>query len=407
MANPRMTDQDLFDHLAQADMTELRLVLEHGIQRLVELEAAAVIGAGPYERTPERNNSRNGYRSRVLDTGVGRVEVEIPKLRQGSFFPSLLEPRRRIDRALLAVIQEAYVHGVSTRKVDDLVAAMGGCSISKSQVSRICAELDTELAAFRERRLDDDEYVYVWFDATYEKVREGGRIVSQATVVAIGVRSTGEKSVLGVAVGASESEAFWMEFCRALVSRGLSGVRLAISDAHEGLKKAIAACFAGTSWQRCKVHFLRNCAAAVSKQHVPAVLAVVKTIFIQPTAEATKAAVEHALGVLEPRYPKVASMLREAELDLLAYLAFPSEHWRSISSTNVIERVNAELDRRARVVGIFPNSSALLRLATAVLQEQHDEWQDCQHKTFSQTSMHRLIHGHAPVANLLTEGFAA
>lgn len=407
MANPRMTDQDLFDHLAQADTAELRLVLEHGLQRLIELEASAFIGADRHERTPDRTNSRNGHRSHILDTGMGRIEVEIPKLRQGSFFPSLLEPRRRIDRALLAVIQEAYVHGVSTRKVDDLVAAMGGCSISKSQVSRICVELDKELAVFRERRLDDDEYVYVWFDATFEKVREGGRIVSQATVVAIGVRSTGEKSVLGVAVGASESEPFWMEFCRSLVARGLSGVRLAISDAHEGLKKAIAACFAGASWQRCKVHFLRNCAAAVSKQHVPAVLAVVKTIFIQPTAEATKTAVEHALSVLEPRYPKVASMLREAENDLLAYLAFPPEHWRSISSTNVIERVNAEIDRRAKVVGIFPNSASLLRLATAVLQEQHDEWQDSEHRTFSQTSMRRLIHGEAPMANLLTEGFAA
>jgi transposase-like protein len=247
----------------------------------------------------------------------------------------------------------------------------------------------------------------VWFDATYEKVRDGGRIVNQATVVAIGVRESGEKSVLGVAVGASENEAFWMEFCRSLVARGLRGVRLTISDAHEGLKKALAACFAGASWQRCKVHFLRNVGSAVTRQNAPAVLAVVKTIFIQPTAEATRASVQHALDVLEPRHPKVAQMLRDAEDDLLAYTAFPTEHWRSISSTNVIERVNAEIDRRAKVVGIFPNSASLLRLATAVLQEQHDEWQDCIHKTFSQASMQRLLHGDDSSTNLLTEGFAA
>jgi transposase-like protein len=338
---------------------------------------------------------------------LGRLELGIPKLRQGSFLPSLLEPRRRIERALWAVIQEAWVHGVSTRKVDALVAAMGGCHVSKSEVSRICQELDQELALFRDRPLDDAAYPYVWFDATYEKVRQGGRIVSQAVVVAIGVRETGEKEVLGVAVGASETEAFWVEFCRQLVARGLHGVLLVISDAHEGLRAALAQCFAGASWQRCTVHFLRNVVAACSRQDAPAVLALVKTVFAQPTQQAASQAISQALELLQPRYPKVAKLLRDAEADILSYLAFPSEHWRSIRSTNALERVNAEIDRRAKVVGIFPNSASLLRLSTAVLQDQHDEWQDgrCH---FSQQSMARLDPSADPrLTNPLTAGLAA
>ncbi|MGH7749233.1 MAG: IS256 family transposase, partial [Candidatus Dormibacteria bacterium] len=273
--------------------------------------------------------------------------------------------------------------------------------------SRMCAELDEELVAFRERPLDDGAHPYVWFDATYEKVREGGRIVSQAVVVAVGVRETGEKSILGVAIGASETEAFWLEFSRHLLARGLTGVQLVISDAHQGLRNALVACFAGASWQRCKVHFLRNVAASVPKQHAGAVLAVIKTVFTQPSAEGAKAAVEHALGVLEPRFPRVAAHLRDAETDVLAHLAFPPDHWKSISSTNAIERVNAEIDRRAKVVGIFPNTASLLRLTTAVLQEQHDEWQDGR-RHFSQQSM-QLLNPDAPplLTNPLTGGIAA
>lgn len=407
MAHLSLTAESLLDHLASADIDVLRTVCQHALQRLVELEATTVVGAGPYEHSPERTTHRNGHRPKTLDTRVGRLELQIPKLRSGSFYPSLLEPRRRIERALLAVVQEAYVHGVSTRKVDDLVAALGGCSISKSEVSRVCAQLDEELTAFRERPLDDGRYPYIWFDATYQKVREGGRIVSQAVVVAVGVRDTGEKSILGVAVGASETEAFWLDFCRRLVARGLRGVQLVISDAHEGLRSALAQCFTGATWQRCKVHFLRNAVVPVQRQHAPAVLAVLKTVFMQPTAEGARAAVDHALSVLEPRYPKVAELLRTAEADVLAYLAFPEEHWRSISSTNAIERVNAEIDRRAKVVGIFPNSAALLRLTTAVLQEQHDEWQDGR-RHFSQQSMARLNPEAPPLlANPLTEGLAA
>lgn len=407
MAQNRMTYQALLDQLQGADTDVLRRVLEQAMQQLIEAEAATQIGAGPHERSATRTTYRNGYRDRILDTGSGRLELQIPKLRTGSFFPTLLEPRRRIDRALLAVVQEAYVHGISTRKVDDLMAALGGCSISRSEVSRICALLDEELAEFRERPLDEP-YPYVWFDATYEKVRQGARIVSQAAVVAVGVRESGEKSVLGLAIGASETEAFWLEFCRSLARRGLSGVQLVISDAHEGLRSALSQVFAGATWQRCKVHFLRNVASAVPKLHAPAVLAVVKSIFLQPTRATSRDAVNHALTVLEPRFPSVAAKLRAAENDVLAYLDFPVDHWRSISSTNAIERVNAELDRRAKVVGIFPNTASLLRLFTAVLQDQHDEWQDGR-RHFSQQSMARVMHPDGPplLTNPLTEGLVA
>ncbi len=407
MAQNRMMPPALLEQLQGADTDVLRRVLEQAMQRLIEAEAATQIGAGPHERSVSRTTYRNGYRERILDTGSGRLELQIPKLRSGSFFPTLLEPRRRIDRALLAVVQEAYVLGISTRKVDDLMAALGGCSISRSEVSRICALLDEELAEFRERPLDEP-YPYVWFDATYEKVRQGARIVSQAAVVAVGVRETGEKSVLGLAIGASETEAFWLEFCRSLARRGLSGVQLVISDAHEGLRSALSQVFAGAAWQRCKVHFLRNAASAVPKLHAPAVLAVVKSIFLQPTRETSRDAVNHALNVLEPRFPAVAAKLRAAEADVLAYLDFPVDHWRSISSTNAIERVNAELDRRAKVVGIFPNTASLLRLFTAVLQDQHDEWQDGR-RHFSQQSMARVLHPDAPalLTNPLTEGLVA
>ena len=407
MAQYRMTLDELTDQMRDADVDMLRLVAERALQQLIEMEATARIGAEHSERTDTRCVHRNGHRPKTLDTRVGRLEVGIPKLRSGSFYPSLLEPRRRIERALLAVVQEAYVHGVSTRKVDDLVAALGGCSISKSEVSRMCQELDKELALFRERSLDGAEYPYLWIDATYQKVREGGHIVSQATAVAIGVCETGEKSVLGVAVGAGENSQFWLDFCRSLVARGLTGVRLVTSDGHEGLKAAIGQCFAGASWQRCKVHFLRNAAGAVPRTH-QAVLALLKTIFTQPSLEAAKAAVDQALTALRPRYPEVAEKLLGAEEDLLSFFAFPPEHWGSISSTNSLERLNAEIDRRTRVVGIFPNRAALLRLTTAVLQEQHDEWQDGR-RHFSQGSMNRLLRPQATsmLSNPLIDNVAA
>jgi putative transposase len=408
MAYPRMTVEELLSQLDRADVDVLATIAQHALQQLIEAEATAYVGAAPNERTESRRVYRNGYRPRVLDTRVGRLELGVPKLRSGTFYPSLLEPRRRIERALMAVVQEAYVHGVSTRKVDDLVAALGGCSISKSEVSRICQELDVELDAFRERRLDEVAYPYLWIDATYQKVRENGRIVSQATAIAIGVSETGEKSILAVMIGASESAEFWLGFCRALLTRGLRGVQLVTSDAHEGLKAAIAQCFAGASWQRCKVHFLRNATAAVTLSHQHAVTAVLKGVFTQPTSEAAHAAVTHALSILDPRYPTVAQKLRDAEDDLLAYYAFPEQHRASIASTNPLERLNAEIDRRTLVVGIFPNQAALLRLATAVLVEQHDEWQDGK-RQFSQRSMRQLLHPEeiSALPNLLIEEFAA
>ena len=247
MTPASMPLDDLLFQLGETDSDKLKVILERTVQALIEAEVSAVIKASRHERAEERVTYRNGHRPRSWDTRVGRLELEIPKLRQGSFLPSLLEPRRRIERALWAVIQEAYVHGVSTREVDDLVAAMGGCRVSKSEVSRICQELDQELALFRDRPLDDATYPYVWFDATYEKVRVGGRIVSQAVVIAVGVRETGEKCILGVAVGSSETEAFWLEFCRSLLARGLQGVQLVISDAHQGLKNALGLCFSARS----------------------------------------------------------------------------------------------------------------------------------------------------------------
>lgn len=412
MAIPSFASQDLLARLTDADVTtdveKIREILHSALQHLIDVEAALIIGADRYERTGERTNHRNGTRTHVYDTTSGRFDLKLPKVRHGSFFPSLLEPRRRIDKALLAVIQEAYVHGVSTRKVDDLVAALGGCSVSKSEVSRMCKELDTELSAFRERPLaDEGPFPYVYLDATYEKVRHGGRIVSMALVIAIGIRHSGEKCVLGAAVGPSESEAFWLEFCRSLLCRGLSGVQLVISDAHEGLKAAIQACFAGASWQRCKVHFLRNAAALVGRQDAPAVLALLKTIFLQPSSEDARSAVARAIELLEPKHPKVASLLRNAEDDVLAYMAFPQQHWSAISSSNAIERVNGEVDRRAKVVGIFPNEASLLRLGTAVLQEQHDEWQEGK-RAFSMASM-KLVLAPSDVGstNLLREGLVA
>ena len=345
MTQNRMTHQALIDQLQGADTDVLRRVLEHAMQRLIEAEAATQISAGPHERASTRTTYRNGYRDRILDTGSGRLELQIPKLRTGSFCPTLLEPRRRIDRALLAVVQEAYVLGIGTRKVDDLMAALGGCSISRSEVSRICALLDEELAEFRERPLDEPLPLRL-VRRTYEKVRQGARIVSQAAVVAVGVRETGEKSVLGLAVGASETEAFWLEFCRSLSRRGLSGVQLVISDAHEGLRSALSQVFAGAAWRRYQVHFLRNVAGAVPELRAPAVLAVVKSIFLQPTRETPRDAVQPALTVLAPRFPAVAASCVRLNPTCSPNWTFPVDAWRSIWSTDAIERVNADSSRR-------------------------------------------------------------
>ncbi|MGV6992393.1 IS256 family transposase, partial [Gordonia amicalis] len=347
-------------------------LIRAGLQALIEAEASEKIGAGRYERSAERSTHRNGHRTKTVSTTSGDVEVKIPKLRSGSFFPSLLERRRRIDKALHAVVMEAYVHGVSTRSVDDLVNALGVSSgISKSEVSRICAGLDQEVAAFRERSLTHTEFPYVFADATFCKVRVGAHVVSQALVVATGVSIDGTREVLGTAVGDSESFEFWREFLASLKARGLSGVHLVISDAHAGLKAAVAQQFTGSSWQRCRVHFMRNLHGAVSAKQAPVVTAAVKTIFAHTEPAEVAAQWDQVADTLESSFPKVAAMMADAKPDVLAFTAFPHAHWQKIWSNNPIERLNKEIKRRADVVEIFPNPAAFLRLATAVVIEAH------------------------------------
>jgi transposase-like protein len=343
-------------------------------QALMELEVTEHLGAGPYERTATRTGQRNGTREREWDTRVGTLELKVPRVRDGSFYPSLLDPRKRAERALAAVVQEAYVQGVSTRRVDDLVKSLGMHGISKSQVSRLCQALDAEVERFRTRRLDGS-YPYVWLDATFLKVRKDGRVVSMAVVIAIGVNERGEREVLGLDVGPSEDGAFWLGFLRSLVARGLSGVQLVISDAHEGLKAAIAAVLHGASWQRCKVHFIRNALAHVPKSAAQMVAATIRTVFVQPDATSAREQWERVTESFRGRFERIAQLMDEARDDVLAYLAFPQAHWKQIWSTNPLERLNKEIKRRTDVVGIFPNEAAVTRLVGAVLAEQHDEWQ--------------------------------
>jgi transposase-like protein len=353
-------------------------VLREGVRVLAEavmdVEVEQHVGAAPHARTLERTGQRNGYRDRAWDTRVGTVELRVPRVRDGSYFPALLEPRKRGERALLAVVQEAYVAGVSTRRVDDLVKALGLAGISKSQVSRICAELDAEVERFRNRPLGEP-YPYLWLDATFVKVREAGRVMSQAVVIAVGVTAGGVREVLGVDVGPSEDGAFWLRFLRALVARGLTGVQLVTSDAHEGLHQAIAAVVHGASWQRCRVHFLRNALALVPKSAQHLVAATLRTVFAQPTAETARVQWRQVADGFRGHWPRLAALLDAAETDVLAYLSFPAAHWRQLWSTNPLERLNKELKRRTDVVGIFPNPGAAIRLVGALLSEQHDEWQ--------------------------------
>jgi putative transposase len=344
-------------------------------QALMELEVTEHVGAERHARTPERTGQRNGYRERQWDTRVGTLDLRVPRVRDGSYFPALLEPRRRAERALVAVVQEAYVHGVSTRRVDELVQALGLQGVSKSQVSVLCSELDREVERFRTRALTES-YSYVWLDATFVKVRQDGRVVSAAVVLATGVNATtGLREVLGLDVGPSEDGAFWLGFLRSLVARGLAGVQLVISDAHEGLTQAIGAVLHGACWQRCRVHFLRNALALVPKSAAQMVAATIRTVFAQPDARSAQEQWRRVADGFRPRYPRLADLLDAAEADVLAYLAFPQEHWRQIWSNNPLERLNREVKRRSDVVGIFPNPAAIVRLVGAVLAEQHDEWQ--------------------------------
>ena len=379
---------ELLEVLKTSDASELmRQMLATMLQELIDAEASVVIGAMPHERTGSRTTQRNGTREKVLTTGIGDVSIKIPKTRTGSFFPALLAPRRRIDVALHAVIMQAYIEGVSTRRVDDLVIAMGGTEVSKSEVSRICAQLDVDVAAWRTRPLDEQPFPYVFLDATYCKARINGRVVSQAVVIATGVSADGHREVLGCAVGDSETEEFWTEFLRDLRGRGLGGVQLVISDAHSGLVAAVGTVLQGAAWQRCRVHFMRNVLTKVPKADADMVATWIRTIFTMGTPKAVRAQLDHVGDTLQTSHPRVAQMLAEAKADLTAFADFPLAHWRKIWSTNHLERLNKEVKRRTDVVGIFPNIDALLRLSACVLIEAHDEWQDTDRRYLSEGSM--------------------
>jgi putative transposase len=370
MTEETMSLRTLLEKSSDADL--LREMVGFAAQRLMALEVEGLTGAAHGARDPERINHRNGYRERMWETRAGAVELRIPKLRKGSYFPGFLEPRRMAEKALAAVVQEAYVHGVSTRSVDDLVQAMGMSGISKSQVSRLCEEIDGKVAAFLNRPLEG-EWPYLWLDATYVKVREQGRIVSVAVIVAVAVNGDGRREVLGLSIGASEAETFWIEFLRSLARRGLRGVKLVISDAHEGLKAAVAKVL-HASWQRCRVHFMRNVLAHAGKSGRRVVAAFIATAFAQEDAEMARTQWRQVADQLRPKVPKLAALMDQAEADVLAFMSFPKDHRPKIHSTNPLERLNGEIKRRTEVVGIFPNEAAITRLVGAILLEQNDEW---------------------------------
>ena len=358
----------------EADVDFLREALRVMVEAIMDADVSSQIGAQYAERSSSLLTHRNGYRPRPWDTRVGSMELRIPKLREGSYFPSLLEPRRRSERALLAVVQQAYVEGVSTRRVDDLVKALGCEGISKSQVSRICQELDTVVESFLSRPLDGGPYPYLWLDALTQKVREAGRIVNVSVVVATGVNGEGKREVLGLDVGTSEDGTFWLSFLRSLVARGLMGVQLVISDAHQGLKEALSTVFTGASWQRCRTHFMTNLLSRVPKRAQPAVATMVRTIYQQLSAPEVHAQHERVVAQITERFPSAAVLLEGAREEILAFASFPRSHWKQIWSNNPLEKLNREIRRRTDVVGIFPNRPAIMRLVGAVLAEQHDEW---------------------------------
>ena len=355
-----------------ADVDLLREMIQHVAQRMMEMDTEGLCAAAYGERSAERANSRNGYRDRLWETRAGSVDLKIPKLRKGSYFPGFLEPRRTAEKALAAVIQEAYIQGVSTRSVDELVKAMGMGGISKSQVSRLCGEIDERVHAFLDRPIEGD-WPYLWIDATYVKVREAGRIVSVAVIIAVAVNTDGVREVLGMSIGPSEAEPFWSDFLRSLTRRGLRGVKLVISDAHEGLKAAAAKVLQST-WQRCRVHFIRNALAHAGKGQRQMVLAMINTAFAQDTPDAASAQWRIVADQLRAKFPKLAALMDSSETEVLAFMSFPKAHRVQIHSTNPLERLNAEIKRRTNVVGIFPNDASITRLVGAMMLEQNDEW---------------------------------
>ncbi len=371
MTEGRLPLIELLQKAGEGDF--LRAVAEAVLQLLMEADVEGLIGAGRHERSAERLNWRNGYRERALDTRLGTLQLRVPKLRQGSYFPPFLEPRKTSERALVAAIQEAWIGGVSTRRVDELVQAMGLAGISKSTVSKLCKEIDERVSGFLERPLEG-EWPYLWLDATYLKVREGGRIVSVAAIIAVAVDAEGRREIIGLGLGPSEAETFWSGFLKGLVRRGLKGVKLVISDAHEGLKHAVAKVL-GATWQRCRVHWMRTALAHVPKGQQTMVAAALRQAFLQPDQDAARQAWRQLADQLRPRWPKLSGLMDGSEHDVLAYLAFPVQHRAKLHSTNPLERLNKEVKRRADVVGIFPGEASILRLLGAVLLEANDEWQ--------------------------------
>jgi transposase-like protein len=370
MTIDRLRLQELIDKGSDVDL--LKEMMTFVVNRMMDLDVEGITGAGYGERSDARQNSRNGYRERPWHTTIGTIPVAIPKLRKDSYFPTFLEPRRTADKALVAVIQEAYVHGVSTRSVDDLVKAMGMSGISKSQVSRLCEDIDERVKTFLERPIEGT-WPYVWIDATYVKVRQSGRIVSVAVIIAVAANTDGRREVLGMAIGPSEAETFWTDFLRSLTRRGLRGVKLVISDDHEGLKKA-ARKVLGATLQRCVVHFMRNVMAAVNVKQRGMVAAAIRTVFAQETEKEAHAEWKAVADRLRERFEKVSARMDDAEHDVLAYMSFPKAHWSQIRSTNPLERLNREVKRRTNVVSIFPNEPAIERLVGALLLECNDEW---------------------------------